>query len=109
MGLGRARGLDYLETDPHVDASASASRVSRAMARRPWLPWRSSRGLRWSWSAHPAKGAPNCIAGISAKRSRTSPGSGEYHWMAGNFLKYGAAESSFGSKTAKICRWTRTN
>jgi len=27
-------------------------------------------------------------------------GSGEYHWMAGNFLKYGAAEGKFGSKTA---------
>jgi hypothetical protein len=27
-------------------------------------------------------------------------GQGEYHWMAGNFLKYGAAESSFGSKNA---------
>jgi hypothetical protein len=27
-------------------------------------------------------------------------GSGEYHWMAGNFLKYGAAESKFGEKTA---------
>ena len=27
-------------------------------------------------------------------------GTGEYHWMAGNFLKYGAAESKFGSKNA---------
>jgi hypothetical protein len=27
-------------------------------------------------------------------------GSGEYHWMAGNFLKYGAAESAFGSRNA---------
>jgi hypothetical protein len=27
-------------------------------------------------------------------------GSGEYYWMAGNFLKYGAAESTFGSKNA---------
>ena len=26
-------------------------------------------------------------------------GSGEYHWMAGNFLKYGASEATFGSKT----------
>jgi hypothetical protein len=25
---------------------------------------------------------------------------GEYHWMAGNFLKYGAAESIFGARTA---------
>jgi hypothetical protein len=24
----------------------------------------------------------------------------EYHWMAGNFLKYGASESAFGAKTA---------
>jgi hypothetical protein len=26
-------------------------------------------------------------------------GRGEYHWMAGNFLKYGAEEASFGKKT----------
>jgi hypothetical protein len=26
-------------------------------------------------------------------------GSGEYHWMAGNFLKYGASESKFGTMT----------
>jgi hypothetical protein len=25
-------------------------------------------------------------------------GTGEYHWMAGSFLKYGASEASFGSK-----------
>jgi hypothetical protein len=27
-------------------------------------------------------------------------GSGQYHWMAGNFLKYAAAESSFGGRNA---------
>jgi (4-O-methyl)-D-glucuronate---lignin esterase len=27
-------------------------------------------------------------------------GSGEYYWMAGNFLKYGASEAVFGAKTA---------
>jgi hypothetical protein len=27
-------------------------------------------------------------------------GRGEYHWMAGNYLKYGAEEASFGKKTA---------
>jgi hypothetical protein len=26
-------------------------------------------------------------------------GTGEYHWMAGNFLKYGASQATFGSKT----------
>ena len=37
---------------------------------------------------------------LRARRSRTSPARGEYHWMAGNFLKYGAAEATFGSKNA---------
>ena len=27
-------------------------------------------------------------------------GQGEYHWMAGNFLEYGAAEATFGSRNA---------
>jgi hypothetical protein len=27
-------------------------------------------------------------------------GSGEYHWMAGNYLKYGASDATFGAKTA---------
>jgi hypothetical protein len=26
---------------------------------------------------------------------------GEYYWMAGNFMKYGASEAGFGAKTAK--------
>ena len=59
-----------------------------------------SRASRSSWSDRRAKAAPSCIAATSAKRSRTSPARGEYHWMAGNFLKYGAAESTFGSKNA---------
>jgi hypothetical protein len=25
---------------------------------------------------------------------------GEYYWMAGNFMKYGASDASFGSKNA---------
>src|SRR5690606_3599092 len=28
-------------------------------------------------------------------------GSGQYHWMAGNFLKYGAADATFGSRNAE--------
>ena len=62
--------------------------------------WRSIRASRWCWSARRAKAAPSCIAATGAKRSRTSPARGEYHWMAGNFLKYGAAEATFGSKNA---------
>ena len=80
--------------------SAWASRGSRATARPRSSPWPSSRVSRWCWSGHPAKAAPSRTAATSAKRWRTSPAPGEYHWMAGNFLKYGAAEASFGSKNA---------
>jgi len=34
------------------------------------------------------------------ERVENLTGSGAYHWMAGNFLKYGAAEARFGSKNA---------
>ncbi len=37
----------------------------------------------------------------------TLAGTGEYHWMAGNFLKYATAQSKFGPMTPVTCRWTR--
>ena len=70
---GASRALDYLETDPTVDAKKSASKACRATARRRWSPWRSTRASRSCWSARPAKAAPSCTAATSAKRSRTSP------------------------------------
>ena len=36
-------------------------------------------------------------------------GAGEYHWMAGNFLKYGAAEASSAARPPAICPSTRTS
>ncbi len=46
---GASRGLDYLETDPAVDASTSASKACRATARPHWSPWHSISGSPWSW------------------------------------------------------------
>ena len=40
------------------------------------------------------------LVGSSGEAVESLTGSGEYHWMAGNFLKYGTAESKFGSKHA---------
>ena len=40
-------------------------------------------------SALPARAARNSTAAISANWWKTSPGAGGYHWMAGNFIKYG--------------------
>jgi len=34
---------------------------------------------------------------------------GEYYWMAGNFIKYGASEASSGARMREIYLWIRTS
>ena len=97
---GAARGLDYLETDPAVDArNVGIEGVSRfgkaalvAMAFEP----RFAMALVGS----SGEGGAKLHRRNFGEAVENLTGSGEYHWMAGNFLKYGAAESSFGSKNA---------
>jgi hypothetical protein len=97
---GAARGLDYLETDPAVDAKhvgiEGVSRYGKAALVTMAFEPRFALVLVGSSGEGGAK--PHRRNFGEAVENLT--GSGEYHWMAGNFLKYGAAESSFGSKTA---------
>lgn len=97
---GAARGLDYLETDPAVDAKhvgiEGVSRYGKAALVTLAFEPRFAMALVGSSGEGGAK--PHRRNFGEAVENLT--GSGEYHWMAGNFLKYGAAESKFGSKTA---------
>ena len=97
---GAARGLDYLETDPTVDArKAGIEGVSRygkaALVTMAFEP-RFAMALVGS----SGEGGAKLHRRNFGEAVENLTGSGEYHWMAGNFLKYGAAESSFGSRTA---------
>jgi hypothetical protein len=97
---GAARGLDYLETDPAVDAKhvgiEGVSRYGKAALVTMAFEPRFAMVLVGSSGEGGAK--PHRRNFGEAVENLT--GSGEYHWMAGNFLKYGAEESSFGRKTA---------
>ncbi len=98
---GAARGLDYLEaSEPMVDAKhvgiEGVSRYGKAALVTLAFEPRFAMGLIGSSGEGGAK--LNRHNWGEAVESLT--GSGEYHWMAGNFIKYGASESSFGSKTA---------
>jgi len=97
---GAARGLDYLETDPTVDAKKvgieGVSRFGKAALVTLAFEPRFALALVGSSGAGGAK--PHRRHFGEAVENLT--GSGQYHWMAGNFLKYGAAESTFGAKTA---------
>jgi lysophospholipase L1-like esterase len=97
---GASRGLDYLETDKLVDAHRvgieGVSRFGKAALVTMAFDTRFAAVLVGSSGEGGAK--PHRRNFGEAVENLT--GSGEYHWMAGNFLKYGAAEASFGSLSA---------
>jgi hypothetical protein len=97
---GAARALDYLETDHAVDAKRvgieGVSRYGKAALVTMAFEPRFAMVLVGSSGEGGAK--PHRRNFGEAVENLT--GSGEYHWMAGNFLKYGASEATFGSKTA---------
>jgi lysophospholipase L1-like esterase len=99
-GWGASRGLDYLETDKSVDAKRvgieGVSRYGKAALVTMAFDPRFAVVLVGSSGEGGTK--PHRRNFGEAVESLT--GSGEYHWMAGNFLKYGASEASFGSKNA---------
>ncbi|HEX7071806.1 MAG TPA: GDSL-type esterase/lipase family protein, partial [Rhodothermales bacterium] len=85
---GASRALDYLETDPDVDASQvgieGLSRYGKAaivaMAYEPRL----AVGFIGSSGAGGAK----ILRRVFGEQVENLASSGEYHWFAGNFIKY---------------------
>jgi len=97
---GAARALDYLEaSEPMVDAKhvgiEGVSRYGKAALVTLAFEPRFAMGLIGSSGAGGAK--LNRRNWGEAVESLTG---GEYYWMAGNFMKYGASEAVFGAKTA---------
>jgi lysophospholipase L1-like esterase len=97
---GASRALDFLETDPTIDATRvgidGVSRYGKAALVTMAFDQRFATVLVGSSGEGGAK--PHRRNFGEAVENLT--GSGEYHWMAGSFLKYGAAASSFGSRHA---------
>src|SRR6188472_1545712 len=97
---GASRALDYLETDKTVDAKkvgiegvsryGKAALVTMAYDQRFAVVLVGSSG----------EGGAKLHRRNFGEAVENLTGSGEYHWMAGNFLKYGAAEATFGSRNA---------
>jgi hypothetical protein len=95
---GASRGLDYLETDKLVNAKqvgiegvsryGKAALVTMAYDQRFAVVLIGSSG----------EGGAKLHRRNWGEAVENLTGTGEYHWMAGNFLKYGASEATFGSK-----------
>ncbi len=97
---GASRGLDYLETDKAVDAKhvgiEGVSRYGKAALVTMAFDTRFAVVLVGS----SGEGGAKLHRRNWGEAVENLTGTGEYHWMAGNFLKYGAAEATFGSKNA---------
>jgi hypothetical protein len=92
---GAGRGLDYLETDPAVDAKhvgiEGVSRYGKAALVTQAFDQRFAMGLIGS----SGKGGATLLRRNFGEAVESLTG-GEYYWMAGNFIKYGASESTTG-------------
>ncbi len=97
---GASRGLDYLETNKDVDAKKvgieGVSRYGKAALVTMALDTRVAVVLVGS----SGEGGAKLHRRTFGEAVENLTGSGQYHWMAGNFLKYGASEATFGSKNA---------
>ena len=96
---GAARALDYLETDSLVDAHKvgieGVSRYGKAALVTLAFESRFAVGLIGS----SGKGGATLERRVFGEAVESLAGSGEYHWMAGNYLKYAASEGKTGNKT----------
>ena len=99
-GWGASRALDFLETDRSVNAKRvgieGVSRYGKAALVTMAFDQRFAAVLVGS----SGEGGAKLHRRNWGEAVENLTGSGEYHWMAGNFLKYGAAEATFGSLNA---------
>jgi lysophospholipase L1-like esterase len=101
-GWGASRLIDYFEAHPElkidptkvgiegVSRYGKAALVTQAFDPRVAVAFVASSG----------EGGAKLHRRAFGERVENLTGRGGYHWMAGNFLKYGAAEAEFGEKTA---------
>jgi hypothetical protein len=99
-GWGASRVLDYLETDPAIDAKrVGIEGVSRyGKAALVTMAFDSRFAIALIGSSGEGGVKPHRRNFGEAVENLTS--SYSYHWMAGNFMKYGAEVSSLGRQTA---------
>jgi hypothetical protein len=96
---GASRALDYLETEPKVNAKQvgieGVSRYGKAALVAMAFDQRFALGLIGS----SGKGGTTLQRRVFGEAVESLAGSGQYHWMAGNYLNYATAESASGTKT----------
>jgi hypothetical protein len=97
---GAARALDYLETDKAVDAKKVGIEGVSRFGKAALVAMAYDQRFAVVLIGSSGEGGAKLHRRNFGEAVESLTGSGEYHWMAGNFMKYGAEESTFGRKTA---------
>ena len=97
---GASRALDYLETDRAVDAKRVGIEGVSRYGKAALVAMAYDTRFAVSLIGSSGEGGAKLHRRNFGEAVENLTGSGEYHWMAGNFLKYGAAEADFGSRNA---------
>ena len=99
-GWGASRALDYLSQDPDIDAQhvgiEGVSRYGKAALVAMAFDQRFGMALVASSGQSGTKPHRRNFGETVENQTATAA----YHWMAGNFLKYGASDATFGARTA---------
>ena len=97
---GASRGLDYLETDKAVDAKRVGIEGVSRYGKAALITMAYDQRFAVVLVGSSGEGGAKLHRRNWGEAVENLTATGEYHWMAGNFLKYGAAEATFGSKNA---------
>lgn len=97
---GASRGLDYLETDKSVNARQVGIEGVSRYGKAALITMAFDRRFAVVLIGSSGEGGVKPHRRNFGEEVENLTGSGAYHWMAGNFLKYGAADAAFGSRNA---------
>ncbi len=86
---GASRALDYFETDPAVDAKQVGIEGLSRFGKATLVTMAYDQRFAIALVGSSGKGGAALFRRNFGERVENLTGTGEYHWMAGNFLKYG--------------------
>ncbi len=97
---GAARGLDYLATEHTVDAKHVGIEGVSRYGKAALVTLAFEPHFAFALVGSSGEGGAKLHRRNFGEAVESLTGSGEYHWMAGNFIKYGASDATFGSMNA---------
>jgi hypothetical protein len=94
---GASRGLDFLKTDPQVNGNEVGIEGVSRWGKAALITMAFDRRFRMVLVGSSGKGGATPLRRHFGEEVASLASSGEFHWMAGNFLKYAATKAKFGS------------